>query len=268
MSDLSQSPTHRRPSRFAVDQREHAAVVVLDGDLDLLSSPELKYTLTKLLRAGSGLVLDFGAVRFMDSTAISVLIGIHRRLGPGQRLAIADIRPEVLRVFEMNGLTATFRIFPTPDAALVYVGGGPESPLETPPLTADAALTLGIVSTAIPFAESEEDQVERWLRVLRRHGEAGVVLASLGVSESRMHELENGSDDERSEKDGSEAIAAVTVRAGRIANQRHATKVATTDVLLAAMQVYGATFDRVLTAHGADIEEVAARVAAAHPAAA
>jgi hypothetical protein len=60
----------------------------------------------------------------------------------------------------------------------------------------------------------------------------------------------------------------VTEHASRIAAQRHAAKVATTDILLAVMLVYGAVFARVLAAHGVDVEELPERVAAAHPAAA
>lgn len=271
MPDLHNSPTPRRSSSFTVDPREGAVIVVLEGDLDVISAPWLKDKLTELLAAGSGrLALDFGEVPFMDSTALSVLIGVQRRLGPDERLAIADIRPEVLRVFELSGLSAAFRIFPTIDAALAYVAdaAGPDSSSASPPLTADAALLLGIASTAMPFAQSDEDQVERWLRVLRRHGEAGVVLASLGLSEARLHEPQHEPDDEHADTDRSDAVALVTVHAGRIASQRRAAKIATTDVLLAAMHVYGATFDRVLAAHGADIEQVAARVAAVNPAAA
>ncbi len=271
MPHLDNRPTPRRSPRFTVNQRDCAAVVVLEGDLDLVSTPQLKETLTNLLRAGSGrLVLDFSGVVFMDSTGLSVLIGLQRRLGPDERLAIADVRPDVLRVFELSGLAATFPVFPTLDAALVYVadGGGAETSPASPPLTADAALMLGIASTAMPFAQSEEHQVERWLRVLRRHGEAGAVLASLGVSEARLGEPEHEAEDEPAHMRGSDPIATVTEQAGRIASQRGAAKIATTDVLLAAMHVYGATFDRVLAAHGADSEELAARVATPHPAAA
>jgi anti-sigma B factor antagonist len=271
MPDLHESPTPLRNASFNVSQRENAAVVALEGDLDLVSAPRLKETLTKLLRSGSErLVLDFSGVRFMDSTGLSVLIGVHRRLEPDERLAIAEVLPEVLRVFEMSGITAHFRIFPTLDEALSHVaeGGGAAGAPASPPLTADAALMLGIASTAMPFAQTEEDQAERWLRVLRRHGEAGVVLASLGVREARVRQPEPEAEGEHSDTDGSDAIAAVTEHAGRIASQRRAAKVATTDVLLAAMHVYGATFDRVLAAHGADSEEVAASVATDHPAAA
>src|SRR5262245_66278906 len=52
-----------------------------------------------------------------------------------------------------------------------------------PALAPDAAMVLGIAATAIPFARTPEEEAERWLRVLRLHGEVGNALQSLGVSE-------------------------------------------------------------------------------------
>ena len=203
----------------------------------------------------------------MDSTALSVLIGVHRRLGPDERMAIAGARAEVLRVFELSGLVAAFEIFPSVDAAAAHVtSGAPSAGASAPPLTADAALMVGIAPTAMPFAQSDEDEVERWLRLLRRYGEAGAVLASIGVSEAAVRgPVGEGI---RVDAPGGDPVANVTEHAARIATQRRAAKIATTDILLAVMHVYGDTFGRVLAAHGVGIEELAERVAAADPAAA
>jgi anti-anti-sigma factor len=270
MSDPYASPTPRRSFRLALDQLDRVTVVKLQGDLDLASAPELKARLTDVVRNGSRrLVLDFSGVTFLDSTALSVLVGVQRRLGPDERLAIASARHSALRVLELSGLAGALRIFPNCDAALPYVENGPGNPgpqTAPPPLTADAALTVGIASTAMPFAQSDEDQVERWLRVLRRHGEAGAVLASLGVSEAPLREVADEAT--AGPPRDPDPMAAVSEHASRIASQRLAARIATTDVLLAVMHLYGATFERVLAAHGGDIDELAIRVAETHAAAA
>jgi hypothetical protein len=129
-------------------------------------------------------------------------------------------------------------------------------------LAPDAAMALGIASTAMPFARTPQDEVERWLRVLRLHGQVGIALQALGVSEVPMSEGE-ASDARAPAADAAnrDAVALVTENAMRIADARHARALATSDVLMAVMQVYGEDFDRVLEVHGADREELLQRLA-------
>jgi hypothetical protein len=141
-----------------------------------------------------------------------------------------------------------------------------------PALDTDAAMVLGIASTAMPFAHSTEAEVERWLRILRLHGEAARVLQALGVSEAPLEEADPGGGSEGSatvRDDGREdPVDAVSASATRIAAERGAPTVATSDVLLAVGELYGADFDRVLRAHGSDREEVLERLGARAPASA
>ncbi len=190
-------------------------------------------------------------------------------------------------------------------------------------LAPDAAMALGIAATAMPFARTPTEQAERWLRVLRMHGEVGVTLQALGVSEGSLgapgggaeREPRGQGDPERANRgdaegpcvdsgraarandsgraarandpgqapranDGEqaaranverpdvvgvedgEAIARVTEGAVRIAGRRGAAGVATSDLLIAVMDVYGADFDRVLQAHGTDRDAVLERLGA------
>lgn len=126
-----------------------------------------------------------------------------------------------------------------------------------PTLAPDAAIVLGIASTALPFACTPEDAAERWLRVLRLHGQAGAALQALGVSEGS---LRRPAQDEREWAPAAEgdrdAIARVLEHAAGHADRRGAAGVATPDVLMAVMDVYGADFERVLRAHGTDRDEV------------
>lgn len=268
------SENRRRGSALSIDQHEvddRTVVVALAGELDLWSAPQLKRTLSDLLDSGRDrLILDLSGVAFMDSTALGVMIGIQRRLAGDDRMAIAGAGPEVRRMFELSGLAASFPIFPTRDAALGYLTNSEAglSGSAVPPLTTDAALMLGIASTAMPFARSTQDQAERWLRALRRHGESGAVLGSLGVREGSIGISRADAGPTDWAPGDPEAVATVTEHASRVATGRGAPKVATSDVLLAVMHVYGATFDRVLAAHGVDIEELAARLATPQPASA
>ncbi len=180
-----------------------------------------------------------------------------------------------------------------------------------PVLAPDAAIVLGIASTAMPFARTQEEAVERWLRVLRSTGRAGAVLRALGVSEGAVQaredvveaseaaiEASEGSAEAREDvveasedavgvseaalqasgevvdrpqgasmdfdcrEAPSDVVAQVVERAAQIARERRAGGIATTDLLMAVMCVYGTDFDRVLRAHGTDRDELIARLAA------
>jgi hypothetical protein len=127
-------------------------------------------------------------------------------------------------------------------------------------------MVLGIASTAMPFARTPEAEAERWLRVLRLNGEVGMALQALGVSEGSLQVHGEDDDHERAGLlNDRDVVARVTEDAVQIASRRGATGVATIDVLMAVMHVYGADFDRVLRAHGTDRDEVIERLGAKLP---
>jgi hypothetical protein len=136
----------------------------------------------------------------------------------------------------------------------------------TPTLAPDAAIVLGIAATAIPFARTPEDEAERWLRLLRLHGEVGAVLQSLGVSEDSLSARRESVDGERfseaTNPEHRDVIGLVSERAAHVAIDRGAAGVTTIDLLMAVMYVYGTVFERALHAHGTDADEVLQRLAA------
>jgi hypothetical protein len=136
-----------------------------------------------------------------------------------------------------------------------------------PVVAPDAAMVLGIASTAIPFALSADEEAERWLRVLRLHGDVGVALQALGVSEDSLVSSDplNGDEPQGQESPQRDAVKHIAEQAVAIAAARHSPGVATTDVLVAVMKVYGAHFDRVLRTHGTDRDEVLERLGVAMP---
>jgi len=268
MSAPCDSPTPKRHSNASIDTitiDDQTAVVEVHGELDLWSAPQLKRVLCDLLASRHRhLVIDLGQVRFMDSTALGVLVAIDRRVSADQRMVLAEAGPAVLRLLELSGLAAGIRIFPSREAAIGYLSvGRTTTGASAPPLTADAALLLGIAATAMPFAQSLDEQAERWLRALRRHGEAGAVLASLGVQEVPVSRLEEGR--ELLGYGEPDPVMIVTEHAGQLAAARGATKLATTDVLQAVIDVYGSTFARVLAAHDVELDELSARLASRAP---
>jgi hypothetical protein len=133
-----------------------------------------------------------------------------------------------------------------------------------PALAPETAIALGIAATAMPFARTHEAEAERWLWVLRLHGDSGVALQALGVGEASIeapHDGATGPREDRARDEDEGAIVLVTEHAVRLARERGAEAVGTNDVLVAVMNVYGDDFDRVLRAHGTDRDEVLERLA-------
>jgi hypothetical protein len=134
------------------------------------------------------------------------------------------------------------------------------------PLSQDAALVVALAGTALPFARSGEDEVERWLRALRLHGQVGGALQALGVGEAP---LSSGPGAEQLDGDaaapplGTGVLDAVTRRATLVATARRAETVGTADLLFALMDVYGKLFDRLLYMRGTSRDELGERLAVA-----
>jgi hypothetical protein len=127
-------------------------------------------------------------------------------------------------------------------------------------LSSDAMTVLGLAGTALPFAESVDDEVERWLRPLRLYGEAGASLQALGVGEARL----DGAPDvplQPVEEAPQRTLQLVTAAASKHAAERGATIVGTLDILVAVMRHYGDAFDRALTRRSSDSAELIARLA-------
>jgi anti-sigma B factor antagonist len=116
-----------RSSAFGIAQREldsRTSVISVEGELDLSTAPRLKWMLVDSLAAGQNqLVLDLSLTRFMDSTALGVLVGVRRKLHGEDRFAIVCAEPDVLKIFEYAGMDGAFAIFPTLDEALAYARG-------------------------------------------------------------------------------------------------------------------------------------------------
>lgn len=135
---------------------------------------------------------------------------------------------------------------------------------DAPRISQDAAIVLALADTAVPFAGSLEDEAERWVRVMRMHGQVGAALQAIGVGEAPLESPVAAPNEERQrEALGRGAVAAVGEVAGALARERGANLVTTVDVLFAAIELYGRAFDRALYIRGATREELIERLAGA-----
>lgn len=102
-----------------------AHVVAVAGEVDIFTAPDLKRTITQAIEGGTRLlVIDLTQTRFLDSTALGVLIGAVKRLRPlDGRLAIVNTEPSTAKTFQITGLDRIFTIVETREAALEAVSG-------------------------------------------------------------------------------------------------------------------------------------------------
>lgn len=91
-----------------------AAVVTIDGEIDLRTADTLRAELFALHAAGRrSLVLDFAGVRFCDASGLSALVAAHNRVTrEGGRIRLARVRPQQRRLLSITGLD---RLFPSYD---------------------------------------------------------------------------------------------------------------------------------------------------------
>jgi hypothetical protein len=131
-------------------------------------------------------------------------------------------------------------------------------------LSQDAAIVLALARMAMSFAACEREEAERWLRLLRMHGEAGAALQSLGVGEAPLEASSTQCAVAVSESEGRDVEARLDLVCGRaheLARVGGASAVGTVHVLVAVMSIYGADFYRELYRRGASREELFARLA-------
>ena len=232
------------------DGGDGVCVVTPAGEIDLASAPRLKSSLVGLLDEGyARFVLDLSEVRYLDSTGLGVLIAFSRRLTDDGQIVLAHAPDPVLGLLELTGLDARFQTFASVEDALAPVRDG-DQPAQ-PPLCPDAAIVLGLAATALPFAESSVDELQRWVRILSIHGEAGRALQSVGLTDAGFElPMATGGVDVDGPRAQADAVTRVRAVAALIAADREAESVSTVDLLLAVMTVYGDAFDHELHVHG------------------
>jgi len=109
----------RESAVTGVDRRDGAVVLSLGGELDLYNAEEVR---AALLEACAGepelLVVDLEDVRFIDSTALGVLIEARSRMPERSDFRLAAPGLETRRALEVSGLDKHFVVHDTVAEAL------------------------------------------------------------------------------------------------------------------------------------------------------
>jgi anti-sigma B factor antagonist len=109
---------HESPVREVVEDGT-VVVVRLGGELDLYNADDVRRALmTATQRAPERLVVDLGAVEFIDSTALGVLIEARSRLTNRRSFVLAAPGLETRRALEVSGLDRHFNVQASVDDAI------------------------------------------------------------------------------------------------------------------------------------------------------
>ncbi len=106
--------------RLDASERDGWAVLAVGGEVDVATAPRLREKLIELVNSGQHrIVVDLGAVEFLDSTGLGVLVGALKRVRTHDGdLALVCTEARILKVFEITGLTKVFSICDSVDAAV------------------------------------------------------------------------------------------------------------------------------------------------------
>lgn len=102
---------------LSLTNREVAGHTVVEarGEVDVYTSSMLREQLVEVIDAGArSVVVDLGAVDFLDSSGLGVLVGALKRLRSADgRLGLVCTNEKLLKVFRITALDRVFTLYDT-----------------------------------------------------------------------------------------------------------------------------------------------------------
>ncbi len=104
----------------AIKNDGRAAILEVQGEVDLYSSPKMREALVGLTDGRSPAVLvDLSGVQYMDSSGVATLVeGLQRTREYGGQFKLAGLAPAIRDVFRFARLEKVFEIYEDTQAAL------------------------------------------------------------------------------------------------------------------------------------------------------
>jgi anti-anti-sigma factor len=102
-------------------------LAVAERELRFDLSEEFKKLVFGFLESGDkNLIVDIGAVEFLDSTALSTFVAAHNRLTSlSRRFALCCVHQKVMNILRLTSLDRHFTVTPTRDDACRVLGVAP-----------------------------------------------------------------------------------------------------------------------------------------------
>lgn len=96
---------------YRIAEEDGRATVFLAGEIDLERSPAARQSLLAALKRGGAVVVDMGAVSYMDSSGIASLVeAFQKARAARQDFSLARVGEPVLKVLKLARLDEVFTI--------------------------------------------------------------------------------------------------------------------------------------------------------------
>lgn len=106
--------------RVRIEMRTGAAVIIPSGEIDLISSPELRQHIKRVQAdKPARVVINLENVPYMDSAGVATLVeAMQVARKTNTRLVLCGLQEKVRSIFEISRLDTVFKIVDSEDAAM------------------------------------------------------------------------------------------------------------------------------------------------------
>ena len=84
-------------------QEKNTLTVALQGRLDTVTAPQLEGGLRTAVSGISELVFDLGALEYVSSAGLRVLLSAQKVMNKQGSMIIRNVKPEIMEIFEVTG---------------------------------------------------------------------------------------------------------------------------------------------------------------------
>jgi anti-sigma B factor antagonist len=108
------------PLDISVKKKDNYSVILIEGDIDLYSSPDVRTVLLNLVKKKTKqLYVDLEKVRYMDSSGVATFIECLQMVNRYQgKFALLSLKENVREVFKLTRLDKIFDIYENMNDAL------------------------------------------------------------------------------------------------------------------------------------------------------
>ncbi len=91
-------------------QEGSSLTIALEGRLDTVTAPQLEGELRTAVNGISELVFDLGALDYVSSAGLRVLLSAQKVMNKQGDMIIRSVKPEIMEIFEVTGFTDILNI--------------------------------------------------------------------------------------------------------------------------------------------------------------